>query len=192
MKKLNPKMDIYRYKEEYEEMKTENTRRVDDLGRIAIPKEIRQKMNVKEGDTLEICFDGDKLYLEKYIASYKILNIGCDDETEGVFEFSKEQFEFLNKVFTELNKNSTYGCMPKIYIEEVKTEQALKGDTVEQRADELIAQLQKELKTAKSEAIKEFAERLKKKSYPFPCASGVENAVTIKAIYDLVEEMEGK
>ena len=49
---------------------------------------------------------------------YKITNIGCDDETEGVFEFSEEQFEFLNKVFTELNKNSHYGCMPKIYIEE--------------------------------------------------------------------------
>ena len=38
-----------------------------------------------------------------------------------------------------------------------------KCDTVEQRADELIAQLQKELKTAKSEAVKEFAERLKEK-----------------------------
>ena len=35
---------------------------------------------------------------------YKILNIGCDDATEGIFEFNKEQFEFLNNVFTELNK----------------------------------------------------------------------------------------
>ena len=50
---------------------------------------------------------------------YKILNIGCDDKTEGVFEFTKEQFEFLNNVFEELNKNSTYGCMPKIHIDEV-------------------------------------------------------------------------
>lgn len=41
----------------------------------------------------------------------------------------------------------------------------------------------------KSEAIKEFAERLKKGAYPFPCAIGVENAVTIRAINDLVEEM---
>ncbi len=51
---------------------------------------------------------------------YIIRNIGCDDETEGEFEFTEEQFEFLNKVFEELNKNSTYGCMPTIYIEEKK------------------------------------------------------------------------
>ena len=42
---------------------------------------------------------------------------------------------------------------------------------------------------ARAEAIKEFAERLKEKSYPFPCAIGVENAVTIRAINDLVKEM---
>lgn len=58
---------------------------------------------------------------------YKILNIGCDDVTEGIFEFTKEQFEFLNNVFAELNKNSTYGCMPKIYIEDVADHPIEKG-----------------------------------------------------------------
>ncbi len=47
------------------------------------------------------------------------------------------------------------------------------------------------LKNARSEAIKEFAERLKKKTYPFPCAIGVENAVSIRTIDDLVKEMVG-
>ena len=51
---------------------------------------------------------------------YKITNIGCDDKTEGVFELSKEQFEFLNNLFNELNKNSTYLCKPKIYIFELE------------------------------------------------------------------------
>ena len=51
---------------------------------------------------------------------YYIVNYGCDDTTEGEFEFTEEQFEFLNKVFTELNKNSTYGCMPTIHVSEVK------------------------------------------------------------------------
>jgi hypothetical protein len=50
---------------------------------------------------------------------YKITNVGCDDMTEGVFEFTEEQYEFLNKTFEELNKNSTYGCMPTIYVEEI-------------------------------------------------------------------------
>lgn len=45
---------------------------------------------------------------------------------------------------------------------------------------------------AKAEAIKEFAERLKEKTYPFPCAIGVENAVTIRGINDLVKEMTTK
>ena len=50
----------------------------------------------------------------------------------------------------------------------------------------------KAIKTAKAEAIKEFDERLKKKTYPFPCAVGVENAVTVRAINDLVKEMVGE
>lgn len=50
---------------------------------------------------------------------YKIINSGCDDETEGVFELTEEQYEFLNTLFGELNKNSTCGCMPKIYIDEL-------------------------------------------------------------------------
>ena len=62
---------------------------------------------------------------------YKILNIGCDDETEGTFEFTKEQFEFLNNVFAELNKNSTYDCMPKIYIDEVADHPTEKGGVQE-------------------------------------------------------------
>ena len=50
---------------------------------------------------------------EKFI----VTNIGCDDETTGIFEFTEEQYVFLKKTFEELNKNSTYGCMPQIYIE---------------------------------------------------------------------------
>ena len=50
---------------------------------------------------------------------YLIENVGCDDVTEGVFEFTEEQATFLEKVFTELNEHSEYGCMPTIYIKEV-------------------------------------------------------------------------
>lgn len=39
-----------------------------------------------------------------------------DDSTKGVFEFTDEEFLFLNNVFEELNKNSRYGCTPKIFI----------------------------------------------------------------------------
>lgn len=52
-------------------MKSGIIRRIDDLGRIAIPKEIRRQVGIQEGDPLEIILDGDKLYLEKYIVSYE-------------------------------------------------------------------------------------------------------------------------
>ena len=42
-------------------------RRIDDLGRIVIPKEIRRTHGIKEGDPMEICIDGNKIVLQKYI-----------------------------------------------------------------------------------------------------------------------------
>lgn len=41
-------------------------RRIDDLGRVVIPKEIRRQMKIKEGDPLEIFLEGNKICLEKY------------------------------------------------------------------------------------------------------------------------------
>lgn len=42
-------------------------RRIDDLGRIIIPKEIRRNMNIREGDPMEIYLDGDnRVVFEKY------------------------------------------------------------------------------------------------------------------------------
>lgn len=41
-------------------------RRLDDLGRIVIPKEIRHRLGVTEGDPMEILVNGNQLILEKY------------------------------------------------------------------------------------------------------------------------------
>ena len=42
-------------------------RRIDDLGRIVIPKEIRRNLRIHEGDSLEIYIDGkDTVILKKY------------------------------------------------------------------------------------------------------------------------------
>ena len=41
-------------------------RRIDDLGRIVIPKEIRKNMRIKNGDSLEIFVDDDSVILKKY------------------------------------------------------------------------------------------------------------------------------
>lgn len=41
-------------------------RRIDELGRIVIPKEIRKNMRIKSGDNLEVFLEGDDIVLRKY------------------------------------------------------------------------------------------------------------------------------
>lgn len=48
-------------------MKTGIIRRIDDLGRIILPKEIRKSLQIHEGDPLEISIEGDTICLDKYI-----------------------------------------------------------------------------------------------------------------------------
>ena len=48
-------------------------RRIDELGRIVIPKEIRRTFNIKEGSPLEIfCGDNSELVLKKYSMIFEI------------------------------------------------------------------------------------------------------------------------
>lgn len=41
-------------------------RRIDDLGRVVIPKEIRRTMRIREGDPLEIYTNGEYVCFKKY------------------------------------------------------------------------------------------------------------------------------
>ena len=52
-------------------------RRIDDLGRIVIPKEIRRSMRLREGDAMEIFLEDNRICLEKYSISDKDLAIKC-------------------------------------------------------------------------------------------------------------------
>ncbi|MEK4854822.1 AbrB/MazE/SpoVT family DNA-binding domain-containing protein [Paenibacillus sp. FSL H7-0756] len=45
-------------------------RRIDELGRVVIPMELRRTMGIENLDPLEIFVDGDKIVLKKY-------NPGC-------------------------------------------------------------------------------------------------------------------
>ncbi len=47
-------------------MSTGIVRRIDELGRIVIPKEIRKNLRIKNGDNLEILVNGDDITLRKY------------------------------------------------------------------------------------------------------------------------------
>ena len=46
-------------------MSTGIVRRIDELGRIVIPKEIRKSLRIKNGDNLEILVEVDNVTLRK-------------------------------------------------------------------------------------------------------------------------------
>ena len=57
-------------------------RKVDELGRIVVPMELRKTMDIKEKDPIEIFTDGDSIILRKYVDSC----IFCGD-SEDVVDF---------------------------------------------------------------------------------------------------------
>lgn len=61
-------------------------RRIDDLGRVVIPKEIRRVMRIREGDPLEIYTDRDGSVIFK---KYSLLG--------GVAEFAAQMCDTLNR-----------------------------------------------------------------------------------------------
>lgn len=54
-------------------------RRIDDLGRVVIPKEIRHNMKISEGEPLEIFIEDDSIIFKKYSTDGKKLAENCAD-----------------------------------------------------------------------------------------------------------------
>ncbi len=55
-------------------------RKVDELGRIVVPMELRKTMDIKEKDPIEIFTDGDSIILRKYTDS--CIFCGNGDDTQ--------------------------------------------------------------------------------------------------------------
>lgn len=72
-------------------------RKIDDLGRIVIPKEIRRQLGIKEGDSLEIFINEDEIVLRKYNTS-----IGLK---ELVRRLNNEFSDVKNEMETETANN---------------------------------------------------------------------------------------
>lgn len=85
-------------------------RRIDDLGRVVIPKEIRRTLRIREGDPLEISVD-DKgyIYLHKY---------GADLNSE--IECLKEKIETSGKL--------PYGTQKKVMVLLNQVSELIKGE----------------------------------------------------------------
>lgn len=66
-------------------------RRIDDLGRIVIPKEIRRSLRIREGDSLEIYTDGsDSIILKKY-SHVESINNFIIQYVDAVYSSSKKE-----------------------------------------------------------------------------------------------------
>lgn len=64
-------------------------RRIDELGRIVIPKEIRKTLRIKEGENLEIFIDDkENIVLKKYSTMNKIEDF-AQELTDSIYTFFK-------------------------------------------------------------------------------------------------------
>ncbi len=70
-------------------------RKVDELGRIVLPIEMRRTLNIEEKDSLEIYVEGDNVILRKYQATC----IFCES-TKNLINFNNKNLcpECLNKL----------------------------------------------------------------------------------------------
>jgi len=50
-------------------------RRIDDLGRIVIPKEIRRSLRIRDGESMEIFVDDELIALKKYSSLDELVNL---------------------------------------------------------------------------------------------------------------------
>lgn len=53
-------------------------RRIDDLGRIVIPKEIRRNLRIKDGECLEVFVDYNSIILKKYSVMKNMEELACN------------------------------------------------------------------------------------------------------------------
>lgn len=64
-------------------------RRIDELGRIVIPKEIRKNLRIKEGENLEIYVDKEENIILKKYSLIKRLNDFSQEFTDSIHSFIK-------------------------------------------------------------------------------------------------------
>lgn len=62
-------------------------RKVDDLGRIVIPKELRDNLKIDRKDSLEIFIEGDRIILQ----AYQVLCCLCN-ESDALIQYKGKNF----------------------------------------------------------------------------------------------------
>ena len=72
-------------------------RRVDDLGRVVIPKEIRRSMGIREGEPMEIYLENDAVMFRRYSYNLvdevkrvaELIECNCNADSETMADISR-------------------------------------------------------------------------------------------------------
>ena len=64
-------------------------RRIDELGRVVIPKELRKTLRIREGDPLEIYTNKDELVFRKY-SPISAINGYAEAVADGISELTEK------------------------------------------------------------------------------------------------------
>ena len=70
-------------------------RRIDDLGRIVIPKEIRRNMGLNDGEALEIDYNNGTISIRKYKKSFEQCAIEWYNKATNVHDKSDFNFHYF-------------------------------------------------------------------------------------------------
>ena len=102
-------------------------RRIDELGRIVIPKEIRRVLRIREGDPIEIFTDGDGVVLKKYARIRELgdyAEVYCQALT-GALGFSAAVTDTETVLFASgaMKKQLLKAALSEPFIERMRTRQ---------------------------------------------------------------------
>ncbi|MBR4178101.1 MAG: AbrB/MazE/SpoVT family DNA-binding domain-containing protein [Bacilli bacterium] len=110
-------------------------RKIDELGRIVLPKELRKTLNIHAGDDFQITIDNEKIILEKYsiLDSYEnilisIINCFLSVKKYNIYLVIKNRIiNFNNEIITNIILNII--LERKIYIND-KVEKNIIGNNL--------------------------------------------------------------
>ena len=95
------------------------TRRIDELGRIVIPKEIRKNLKIQDSDEIDISLDGNNIILNKH-------EFNNDDKVINLFIHVISKYLNKNVLFTSKDKIISYNLINKEKIEKLELDDNLK------------------------------------------------------------------
>lgn len=102
-------------------------RRIDDLGRVVIPKEIRRTMGIKDGDPLELYTEGKFICFKKYMvernwekAKAVVAAILNTQMTADEYEFALYNEDFNRMVATSSTFDKDGSTIDSPFIHEIK------------------------------------------------------------------------